>query len=149
MGDRYDYLTITIAATILPLFSGIGRPIMGLISDSWGRGRAIIAESIILTLVMPLGVIGMGLLYIAAAGLVGFLGGAMMTLYASYIGDKYGIAASTFLFGIVYNGKFIAAVLSSVVFAYLTYYLGLSMAVLLETALTAISIPLFLIAKTR
>ncbi len=149
MGGKYDYLTITIAATILPLFSGIGRPIMGFISDSWGRSRAIIAESTILTLVVPLGVIGVGPLYIAAAGLVGFLGGAMMTLYASYIGDKYGISASTFLFGIVYNGKFIAAVLSSVVFAYLTYYLGLPMAVLLETVLTAISIPLFLIAKAR
>lgn len=149
MGGKYDYLTITIAATILPLFSGIGRPIMGFVSDSWGRNRAIIAESTILTLVVPLGVIGVGPLYIAAAGIVGFLGGAMMTLYASYIGDKYGISASTFLFGIVYNGKFIAAVLSSVVFAYLTYYLGLPMAVLLETALTAISVPLFLIARTR
>ncbi len=119
-GVRYDYFTVTAAATVLPpLFSGIGRPIMGFISDSWGgRRNAILAEiSMLAVATPPLVLSGLPVLYIAAAGLVGFLGGAMMTLYASLIGDRYGTSSSTFLFGIIYNGKFVAAVLASVLFA--------------------------------
>ncbi len=147
MGEGYDYLTLTIAATVLPLFSGLGRPVMGFISDSWGRRNTILAEALILAAVTPLALSGLPALYIAAAGLVGFLGGAMMTLYASLIGDRYGTSSSTFLFGIIYNGKFAAAVLASVLFAYMISRLGLINAVLLEAGLTAASTPFFLAAK--
>ncbi|WP_188596999.1 MFS transporter [Thermocladium modestius] len=147
MGVRYDYFTVTAAATVLPLFSGIGRPIMGFISDSWGRRNAILAEISMLAVATPLVLSGLPVLYIAAAGLVGFLGGAMMTLYASLIGDRYGTSSSTFLFGIIYNGKFVAAVLASVLFAFMIIRYGLMDAVLLEAGLTAMSIPFFLAAK--
>lgn len=148
-GVRYDYFTVTAAATVLPpLFSGIGRPIMGFISDSWGRRNAILAEiSMLAVATPPLVLSGLPVLYIAAAGLVGFLGGAMMTLYASLIGDRYGTSSSTFLFGIIYNGKFVAAVLASVLFAFMIIRYGLMDAVLLEAGLTAMSIPFFLAAK--
>ncbi|MGC8571021.1 MAG: MFS transporter [Caldivirga sp.] len=144
LGGDYGYVTVAAAASLLPLFSGIGRPIMGSISDKLSRRRTIIITGLVLTISMLTLLIHSPIAYIASTIITGVFGGSLITLFASLVGDEYGIVNSTFLFGILYNGKFIAALMGSVMFAELIRAINLTGSLILETSLTAASIIVFI-----
>lgn len=141
LGSGYEYVTIMLAASLLPLFSGIGRPVVGYVSDRIGRKITILSISIILAASTALSRISPGT-YLGSTIVVGLLGGSLITLYASLIGDEYGIRNSTLLFGIMYNGKFVAAALGSYTYALLLKNMSVGSATLVEAILTAVSIPI-------
>lgn len=145
IGKDYGYIIVATAASLLPLFSGVGRPIIGSISDALGRRRVIPVIGLVLTMAMLMLLIDSPVAYIVSTVIVGMLGGSLITLFASLIGDEYGTATSTFLFGILYNGKFISALMSSVVFAELLRVLNHYYSLILEASLTLLSILPFII----
>lgn len=145
IGKDYGYIIVATAASLLPLFSGVGRPIIGSISDALGRRRVIPVTGLVLTMATLMLLIDSPVAYIASTVIVGMLGGSLITLFASLIGDEYGTATSTFLFGILYNGKFISALMGSVVFAELLRVLNHYYSLILEALLTLLSILPFII----
>ncbi|MGC8569100.1 MAG: MFS transporter [Nitrososphaeria archaeon] len=109
----YFYL----AAAVFPLMSGLGRPVMGRISDSFGRLRTMIASFVLITASAALGALGVPLI---PEIVIGFLGGAMIPLYFSLVGDYLGEAYSTSITSVLYTGKTVGGVLGSVVIGYVS-----------------------------
>lgn len=149
IGEGYGYLIVVAASSLLPLFSGIGRPIIGSISDKLGRRRTILAVGLVLTMFTMILAIRSPIAYITSTVAIGILGGSLITLFASLIGDEYGIGSSTFLFGILYNGKFVSALIGSVAFAESVEFIKVGGSLILESALTLLSmLPFVLFMRT-
>ncbi|MFP3311316.1 MAG: MFS transporter [Caldivirga sp.] len=149
IGEGYGYLIVAVASSLLPLFSGIGRPIIGSISDKLGRRRTILAVGLVLTVFTMILAIRSPIAYITSTVAIGILGGSLITLFASLIGDEYGIGSSTFLFGILYNGKFVSALIGSVAFAESVEFIKVGGSLILESALTLLSmLPFVLFMRT-
>jgi len=149
IGEGYSYLIVAAASSLLPLFSGIGRPIIGSISDKLGRRRTILAVGLVLTVFTMILAIRSPIAYITSTVAIGILGGSLITLFASLIGDEYGIGSSTFLFGILYNGKFVSALIGSVAFAESVEFIKVGGSLILESALTLLSmLPFVLFMRT-
>ena len=149
IGEGYSYLIVAAASSLLPLFSGIGRPIIGSISDKLGRRRTILAVGLVLTVFTMILAIRSPIAYITSTVAIGILGGSLITLFASLIGDEYGIGSSTFLFGILYNGKFVSALIGSVAFAESVEFIKVGGSLILESALTLLSmLPFILFMRT-
>lgn len=149
IGEGYGYLMVAAASSLLPLFSGIGRPIIGSISDKLGRRRTILAVGLVLTMFTMILAIRSPIAYITSTVAIGILGGSLITLFASLIGDEYGIGSSTFLFGILYNGKFVSALIGSVAFAESVEFIKVGGSLILESALTLLSmLPFVLFMRT-
>ena len=149
IGEGYGYLIVAAASSLLPLFSGIGRPIIGSISDKLGRRRTILAVGLVLTMFTMILAIRSPIAYITSTVAIGILGGSLITLFASLIGDEYGIGSSTFLFGILYNGKFVSALIGSVAFAESVEFIKVGGSLILESALTLLSmLPFVLFMRT-
>jgi Sugar phosphate permease len=149
IGEGYSYLIVAAASSLLPLFSGIGRPIIGSISDKLGRRRTILAVGLVLTMFTMILAIRSPIAYITSTVAIGILGGSLITLFASLIGDEYGIGSSTFLFGILYNGKFVSALIGSVAFAESVEFIKVGGSLILESALTLLSmLPFVLFMRT-
>lgn len=149
IGEGYGYLMVAVASSLLPLFSGIGRPIIGSISDKLGRRRTILAVGLVLTVFTMILAIRSPIAYITSTVAIGILGGSLITLFASLIGDEYGIGSSTFLFGILYNGKFVSALIGSVAFAESVEFIKVGGSLILESALTLLSmLPFVLFMRT-
>jgi len=149
IGEGYGYLIVAAASSLLPLFSGIGRPIIGSISDKLGRRRTILAVGLVLTVFTMILAIRSPIAYITSTVAIGILGGSLITLFASLIGDEYGIGSSTFLFGILYNGKFVSALIGSVAFAESVEFIKVGGSLILESALTLLSmLPFVLFMRT-
>ncbi|ABW01349.1 MFS transporter [Caldivirga maquilingensis] len=145
LGEGYGYIIVATAASLLPLFSGIGRPIMGSISDKLSRRKTILVTGVALTVSMLTLLIHSPIAYMASTVITGIFGGSVITLFASLVGDEYGTVNSTFLFGILYNGKFVSALISSVVFAELLRTINLTNSLIIEAFLTAVSILVFMV----
>ncbi len=143
LGEGYGYIIVSTAASLLPLFSGIGRPIMGSISDKLSRRRTILVTGTVLTASMLTLLIHSPIAYVVSTIITGVFGGSVITLFASLVGDEYGIVNSTFLFGVLYNGKFVSALMGSVVFAELLRAINLTNSLIIEASLTAASILIF------
>jgi OFA family oxalate/formate antiporter-like MFS transporter len=149
IGEGYGYLIVAAASSLLPLFSGIGRPIIGSISDKLGRRRTILAVGLVLTVFTMILAIRSPIAYITSTVAIGILGGSLITLFASLIGDEYGIGSSTFLFGMLYNGKFVSALIGSVAFAESVEFIKVGGSLILESALTLLSmLPFVLFMRT-
>ncbi|NAZ28196.1 MAG: oxalate/formate antiport family MFS transporter, partial [Caldivirga sp.] len=76
---------VAAASSLLPLFSGIGRPIIGSISDKLGRRRTILAVGLVLTVFTMILAIRSPIAYITSTVAIGILGGSLITLFASLI----------------------------------------------------------------
>jgi len=108
--------TLAWLISIFPLLSGIGRPILGRLSDIVGESKMIV---IINLLNIISNIILMFNIYIISSLLIGLFGGSLITLYFSFLGEVYGIKYSTANTGMLYTGKAISGFLGSVVFSYL------------------------------
>ncbi|MCH4815847.1 MAG: MFS transporter [Saccharolobus sp.] len=143
------FMSLTKYSTLIVLFptaNGIGRPIIGFISDKIGRTKGIILINVLMILAVILLIISIfqsliTLLFIGII-LIGMMGGASLPIYMSFIGDLYGAKFSTSNTAILYTGKAISGVLGSTTFIilYVNYgYFSLYF-ILLLTFVSLISI---------
>jgi len=106
----------TLLISLLPLLSGLARPIFGYIGDRLGIVRTVLLLNLMIimgSLTIPLGRLDL------ATILIGFSGGSLITLYFNVTSEVFGTRFSTVNTGILYTGKALAGVLGSAVFSYL------------------------------
>ncbi|BCS93064.1 hypothetical protein L3N51_02318 [Metallosphaera sp. J1] len=123
LGELGDYLSevqYAIATVYFPVASGVGRPIMGYLTDRLGRLRGIdymIAGILLGTLLVVIGDLGKNLLLLVGVALVGVMGGTTYPLFSALVGDLYGPRYSTANTSLLYTGKIVSGVLGSLVFS--------------------------------
>lgn len=101
--------TATLSATVLPISAGIGRLIMGDLSDRFDR-RHIMAVSFVLCGVGVGGLVvgaraGSTVLFLAGVVLAVFFWSPQYTLFPSLVGEYYGEAHSSSNYALLYSGK--------------------------------------------
>jgi OFA family oxalate/formate antiporter-like MFS transporter len=122
--------TATISATVLPLAGGVGRLVMGEVSDRVRRERAMAAS---------FALCGLGLLavvyfgradnapgFVLAVVVATFFWSPQYTLFPSVVGDYYGRAHSSANYALLYSGKVWGGVFGGTVTAILVTVLGWS-----------------------
>jgi len=102
-------LIATAAATLLPLAGGVGRLVLGGVSDRVDRTNAMAAAFTILGLglfaVVYFGIQGMGAAFVAAVAVATFFWSPQYTLFPSVVGDYYGEEHSSANYALLYSGK--------------------------------------------
>ena len=147
LGQYLNSVEYTIATVYFPIASGVGRPIMGHLTDRLGRLRGIdymTAGILIGTSLVVIGFLGRNLLLLVGVALVGIMGGTTYPLYSALVGDLYGPRYSTANTSLLYTGKIVSGVLGSLIFSSLFQYsnvLGLSF-IMGATALSTVSLTL-------
>ncbi len=99
----------TLAITVFPLASGLARPIFGRISDTLGRAKSLVI-AMGLEAVGVLSLLGPAELRLLGAVLVGLSGGALLTLFLTFVTDLFGARYSTSNTAILYTGKAVTGV---------------------------------------
>mgnify|MGYP000728310739 CR=1 FL=1 len=99
----------TISATVLPLAGGVGRLVVGDLSDRFNRERAMATTFILcglgVLLTVGFGRLGSGLGFVAAVILATFFWSPQYTLFPSIVGDYYGHDHSSANYALLYSGK--------------------------------------------
>ncbi|MFB6201969.1 MAG: OFA family MFS transporter [Halorhabdus sp.] len=99
----------TAAATLLPLAGGIGRLVLGEISDRVDRTNAMAASFTLCGLglfaVVAFGLQGVGGAFVAAVVVATFFWSPQFTLFPSVVGDYYGEKHSSANYALLYSGK--------------------------------------------
>jgi len=102
-------LIATASATLLPIAGGVGRLIMGEVSDRVDRERAMFASFTLcglgLLAVVYFGVSGMQYAFVAAVFIATFFWSPQYTLFPSVVGDYYGREHSSANYAFLYSGK--------------------------------------------
>ncbi len=142
LGETLPLIEFTILVSLFPLLSGVSRPILGYVSDLIGRVKVVM----LIDSFLILGSIFLILrLYVFAIILIGFFGGAMISMYFSLVGDIFGSKFSTANNGVFYTGKAISGFMGSIIFAALFIFdHEISFVFVLLSSIAAI---LFLIAS--
>ncbi|WP_338603180.1 MFS transporter [Sulfolobus tengchongensis] len=140
----------SILIVVFPIANGIGRPLMGYISDKIGRIKGMLLVNILMIVAVILLMIAIFNslivpLYISII-LIGVMGGASLPTYMSFIGDLYGSKFSTSNTAILYTGKAVSGILGSLFFTLLYVNFGYTSLyfVLVSTLISIISIGLIL-----
>ncbi len=102
-------VTVTASATVLPVAGGIGRLVVGDLSDRIDRERAM-AASFVLCGVGVLGTVwfaraGQPLAFVGAVVVATFFWSPQYTLFPSVVGDYYGREHSSANYALLYSGK--------------------------------------------
>ncbi|ACV12064.1 major facilitator superfamily MFS_1 [Halorhabdus utahensis DSM 12940] len=99
----------TAAATLLPLAGGIGRLVLGEVSDRVDRTNAMAGAFTLCGLglfaVAYFGVSGMGSAFVVAVVVATFFWSPQFTLFPSVVGDYYGEKHSSANYALLYSGK--------------------------------------------
>ncbi|WP_277552920.1 OFA family MFS transporter [Halobaculum limi] len=116
-------VTVTASATLLPIAGGIGRLVIGDLSDRVDRERAM-AASFLLCGLGVLGVVyfaqqGSSLLFLAAVVVATFFWSPQYTLFPSVVGDYYGHEHSSANYALLYSGKMWGGVFGGAVVGWL------------------------------
>ncbi|OON81790.1 OFA family MFS transporter [Streptomyces tsukubensis] len=100
------------SAGILSIVNGVGRGVVGWLSDLWGRKNALIFVILVLGLsqfgVMWAGDINSEWLFLVFAFFSGFGGGAFYPMFASIVPDYFGENNNATNYGIAYSGKVVS-----------------------------------------
>jgi OFA family oxalate/formate antiporter-like MFS transporter len=104
-----DAVTATASATVLPVAGGIGRLVVGDLSDRIDRERAM-ATSFVLCGVGVVGTVvfaraGQALPFVGAVIVATFFWSPQYTLFPSVVGDYYGREHSSANYALLYSGK--------------------------------------------
>ena len=102
-----------LAISLFPLASGLGRPIFGRVSDSLGRKQSLFLVMAV-EAVGVLALLGDPVMKLVGSILVGISGGAMLTLFMTFVTDVFGARYSTANVGILYTGKALTGVVLSI-----------------------------------
>jgi OFA family oxalate/formate antiporter-like MFS transporter len=99
----------TLSATLLPVAGGVGRLLLGEVSDRVPRTKAMAAAFTLcgvgLVLVVVTGRAGFGTGFVAAVVAATFFWSPQYTLFPSLVGDYYGEKHSSANYALVYSGK--------------------------------------------
>lgn len=99
----------TASATVLPIAGGVGRLVLGQISDLVDRERAMFVSFTLcglgLLAVVWFGVSGMAYAFVAAVVVATFFWSPQYTLFPSVVGDYYGNEYSSANYALLYSGK--------------------------------------------
>ncbi|MGC8556113.1 MAG: MFS transporter [Conexivisphaera sp.] len=140
-------IELTAALSAFPLASGVGRPLLGLISDRVGSLRLLLASAVAMAIgsaLVPVGLVLEGSL------IIGIFGGALVPLYFSAVSEVYGEAYSTANTAVLYTGKAAAGILGGSVFAVvLSHGLGAASAFLVASAVGAAALLSLSIVRLR
>ena len=102
-------LTVTAGATVLPIAGGVGRLVVGDLSDRVDRERAMGVSFLLCGLglfaVVWFGVAGTSLGFLAAVVIATFFWSPQYTLFPSVVGDYYGQEHSSANYALLYSGK--------------------------------------------
>jgi OFA family oxalate/formate antiporter-like MFS transporter len=124
-------LVTTLSALILALVGGLSRVIIGGISDSIDRTRAIAVSAVLsgvgLFALVWFGRIGSAIGFVAAVIVATFFWSPQFALFPSIVGDYYGQANSSTNYALVYLGKVGGGVFGGVLAAWLITAAGWSM----------------------
>jgi OFA family oxalate/formate antiporter-like MFS transporter len=101
--------TATISATVLPIAGGVGRLVLGEVSDRVDRERAMAASFVLcglgLLAVVWFAQRGSTVGFVAAVVVATFFWSPQYTLFPSVVGDYYGQRHSSANYAILYSGK--------------------------------------------
>ena len=118
----------TAAATLLPLAGGVGRLVLGDVSDRVDRTNAMAASFTILGLglfaVVYFGVNEIAAGFVAAVFVATFFWSPQYTLFPSVVGDYYGEEHSSANYALLYSGKMWGGVFGGTVTGFLVGSLG-------------------------
>ncbi|MHC5905852.1 OFA family MFS transporter [Streptomyces sp. S6] len=97
---------------VMAVVNGVGRGVVGWLSDRWGRRSTLVFVIVVLGLAQ-FGVIGAGhvrseALFLVFAFLSGFGGGAFYPLFAALTPDYFGENYNATNYGLVYSGKLVS-----------------------------------------
>ena len=122
---------VTISATVLPLSGGIGRLVIGDLSDRVRREYAMAASFILLGVGLLLAVwfssVNWGLGFVGAVVLATFFWSSQYTLFPSIVGDFYGRKESSANYALLYSGKMWGGVFGGAVTSLLIVSFGWSL----------------------
>ena len=107
---------LVLLLSLFPLVSGVGRPILGYLSDLMGRIRTAVMVQVVIALGFSLVIWN---LVFPSVIVVGLFSGSTLPIYFSLVGDLFGVKYSTSNNALLYTGKAVIGVLGGVVFAYL------------------------------
>jgi MFS family permease len=100
------------SAGVLSVVNGVGRAVVGWLSDRWGRKNSLIFVILVLGLaqfgVMWAGNIHSEWLFLVFAFISGFGGGAFYPMFASLVPDYFGENNNATNYGIAYSGKVVS-----------------------------------------
>ena len=118
----------TASATVLPIAGGVGRLIMGDVSDRVDREKAMAASFALcgvgLLLVVWFAQQGASLLFLGAVVLATFFWSPQYTLFPAVVGDYYGSMHSSANYALLYSGKMWGGVFGGAVAGLLVTALG-------------------------
>ncbi|WP_188978345.1 OFA family MFS transporter [Halocalculus aciditolerans] len=133
----------TLAATVLPLAGGVGRLVLGGVSDRVDRENAMAAAFALCGLglyaVVYFGVRGMAALFIVAVVVATFFWSPQYTLFPSVVGDYYGDENSSANYALLYSGKMWGGVFGGTITGFLVTDLGWDATFLLGGTLALLS----------
>jgi len=102
-------LTATASATVLPIAGGVGRLVIGDLSDRVRRERAMAVSFLLLGLglfaVVWFGIRGSAIGFVAAVVVATFFWSPQYTLFPSVVGEYYGSVNSSANYALLYSGK--------------------------------------------
>ncbi|MFB6253273.1 MAG: OFA family MFS transporter [Halobacteriaceae archaeon] len=102
-------LIATLSATLLPIAGGIGRLLLGEISDRVDRKRAMMVSFLLCGLGLYATILfarlGYGIAFIGAVFVATFFWSPQYTLFPSIVGDYYGEKYSSANYALLYSGK--------------------------------------------
>lgn len=125
---EFAAIVATVAATALPIASGLGRLLVGWASDRLPRERvmavAFLACGISTLLIVGFGLWGVTLGYLAAVLIAVFFWSSQFSLFPSLVADYYGTSMSSANYALVYSGKLWGGVFGGVVVGWLVTLVG-------------------------
>jgi OFA family oxalate/formate antiporter-like MFS transporter len=133
----------TASATVLPIAGGVGRLVIGDLSDRINRERAMAVSFVLLGLGLYLVVtfarLEMNIAFIVAVFVATFFWSPQYTLFPSVVGDYYGERHSSANYALLYSGKIWGGVFGGVVTAWLVTVLGWTLTFLLGGTIAVLS----------
>jgi OFA family oxalate/formate antiporter-like MFS transporter len=133
----------TAAATLLPLAGGVGRLVLGEVSDRVDRTNVMAAAFVLCGLglfaVVYFGVRGAGAAFVGAVVVATFFWSPQYTLFPSVVGDYYGEEHSSANYALLYSGKMWGGVFGGTVTGAFVVSLGWDATFLLGGALAVLA----------
>jgi MFS family permease len=131
------------SAGVLSLVNGIGRGVVGWLSDQMGRKQALIMV-LLVEAVAQFGLLWSGnlhneVLFIAFAFLAGFGGGAFFPMFAALTPDYFGENNNASNYGLVYSAKLVSGIVGFGAAASVVVAVGFTGAYIIAGAIAVVS----------
>ncbi len=127
------------AISLFPLASGLGRPVLGSVSDRLGRVKTTLLALLADAAASAVAGLLRGPGALVGVVLVGLFGGALIPLYFAIVADLYGERMSTSNTAVLYTGKSLSGLLGGVALALMLSYVGRGAALIYVSTSPAIA----------